>query len=159
MQNSHQATSHFTQAAGFQVSHCDMSACYAYFEAHGIQEGLDLTSSSGALLCRMSDAWIQLHAPASDTLSLHLHAKDLKQEILWAMLVSPHRFEFNDLEALSSAVRVRENIVLDARKTALAFKTEAAERPSEFWRYEEEAGFILQPHTPLIDALISATQP
>ena len=53
-----------------------MSACYAFFEAHGIQEGLDLTSSSGALLCRMSDAWMQLHAPASDTLSLHLHAKD-----------------------------------------------------------------------------------
>jgi hypothetical protein len=107
----------------------------------------------------MSDAWMQLHAPASDTLSLHLHAKDLKQEILWAMLASPHRFEFNDLAALSSAVRVRENIVLDGRKTALAFKTNAAERPSEFWRYEEEAGFILQPHTPLIEALISATQP
>jgi hypothetical protein len=48
---------------------------------------------------------------------------------------------------------------LDARKTALAFKTNAAERPSEFWRYEEEAGFILQPHTSLIEALISATQP
>jgi hypothetical protein len=159
MQNSHQATSHSTQAAGIQVSHCDLSACFAFFEAHGIEEGLDLTSSSGALLCRMSDAWMQLHVPASDTLSLHLHAKDLKQEILWAMLVSPHRFEFNDLEALSSAVRVRENIVLDARKTALAFKTNAAERPSEFWRYEEEAGFILQPHTPLIEALISATQP
>jgi hypothetical protein len=139
MQNSHQATSHSTQAAGFLVAHCDLSACDAFFESHGIKEGLDISSTAGALLCRMSDAWMQLHAPASDTLSLHVHAKDLKQEILWAMLVSPHRFEFNDLEALSSAVRVRENIVLDARKTALAFKTDAAERPSEFWRYEEEA--------------------
>ena len=159
MQNSHQATSHSTQAAGFLVAQCDLSACDAFFESHGIKEGLDISSTAGAFLCRMSDAWMQLHAPASDTLSLHVHAKDLKQEILWAMLVSPHRFEFNDLEALSSAVRVRENIVLDARKTALAFKTDAAERPSEFWRYEEEAGFILQPHTPLIEALISATQP
>ena len=159
MQNSHQATSQSTQAAGIQVSHCDLSACFTFFEAHGIKEGLDIASSAGVLLCRMSDAWMQLHTPACDTLRLHQQAKDLKQEILWAMLVSPHRFEFNDLEALSSAVRVRENIVLDARKTALAFKTNAAERPSEFWRYEEEAGFILQPQTHLIEALISATQP
>ena len=159
MQNRHQATSHSTQAAGIQVSHCELSACAAFFDAHGIKKGLDIASTPGALLCRMSDAWMQVHAPASDTLALHQHANDLKQEILWAMLVSPHRFEFNDLEALNSAVRVRENIVLDARKTALAFKTNAAERPSEFWRYEEEAGFILQPHTSLIEALISATQP
>ena len=159
MQNPHQATSHATQAAGIQVSHCDLPACFAFFNAHGIKEGLDIASTPGALLCRMSDAWMQLHTPASDTLRLNQQAKNLKQEILWAMLVSPHRFEFNDLEALSSAVRVRENIVLDARKTALAFKTDAAERPSEFWRYEEEAGFILQPHTHLIEALISATQP
>ena len=159
MQKPHQATSHSTQAAGIQVSRCDVSACEAFFEGHGIREGLDVTSTANALWCRMSDAWMQAHAPASDTLSLHQHAKDLKQEILWAMLVSPHPFKFNDLEALGSAVRVRENIVLDARKTALAFKTDAAERPSEFWRYDEEAGFILQPNTCLIDALISATQP
>ena len=159
MQTPHQATSHSTQAAGIQVSHSDLPACLAFFNAHGIDEGLDITPAAGVLLCRMNKAWMQVHAPASDTLSLHQHAKHLKQEILWAMLVSPHCFEFNDLEALGSAVRVRENIVLDARKTALAFKTNAAERPSEFWQYEEEAGFILQPHTRLIEALISATQP
>jgi hypothetical protein len=50
MQNQHQATSHFTQAAGFQVSHCDLSACYAFFEAHGIHEGLDIASTAGGLL-------------------------------------------------------------------------------------------------------------
>ena len=159
MQTPHQAISHSNQAAGIQVSHCDLSACFAFFEAHGIYEGLDIAPASGALQCRMNDAWMQVHVPDSDTLSLHQHAKHLKQEILWAMLVSPHRFEFNDLEALGSAVRVRENIVLDARKTALAFKTNAAERPSKFWRYEEGAGFILQPHTRLIEALVSATQP
>ena len=159
MQTQHQATSHSTQAVGIQVSHCDLSACFAFFESHGINEGLDIAPTAGGLLCHMSDAWMQVHAPASHTLSLHQHAQHLKQEILWAMLVSPHRFDFNDLDALSSAVRVRENIVLDARKTALAFKTTAAERPSEFWRYEEGAGFILQPHTRLIEALVSATQP
>jgi len=159
MQIQHQVISNSTQAAGIQVSHCDLSACLAFFDALGIQEGLDIAPALGALLCRMSDPWMQVHTPSHDTLSLHQHAKSLKQEILWSMLVSPHRFEFNDLEALGSAVRVRENIVLDARKTALAFKTDAAERPSEFWRYVEDAGFILQPKTCLIDALISATQP
>ena len=159
MQNSLQAISQTPQTAGIRVSHCDLPACRAFFDAHGIRDGLDLSSTSNTLWCRMSDAWMQLHTPALNTLSLHQHAKDLKQEILWALLVSPHPFQFNDLEALGSAVRVRENIVLDARKTALAFKTDAAERPSEFWRYEEGAGFILQPHTCLIDALISATQP
>ena len=107
----------------------------------------------------MSPAWLAAFAPGGDTLSLHTYTADLRQEILWSLLVSPHCFEFQDLAALGSAIRVRENIALAARKTALAFKTEAAERPSQFWRYEEEAGFILAPGARLIDALISATQP
>jgi len=41
----------------------------------------------------------------------------------------------------------------------LAFKTEAAERPADYWHYEDEAGFILQPGQSLINALVSATQP
>ncbi len=159
MQIPNQATSQSFQAAGIRISHCDLAACSAFFELHCIEDGLEIAASAEAVSCTMSQAWMQTHAPACDTRTLHLHAQSLKQEILWAMLVSPHRFEFNDLDALSSAVRVRENIVSDARKTALAFKTDAAERPSEFWRYEEDAGFILQPHTCLIDALISATQP
>jgi len=159
MQISQQVTSHSPQAAGIRVSNCDASACGSFFAAFGIQDGLDLKPIPGATLCTMSPAWMQVHAPHCDTLSLHEHAGHLQQEILWSMLVSPHLFEFNHLEALGSAIRVRENIVLDARKTALAFKTDAAERPSEFWRYEEEAGFILQAGTSLISALVSATQP
>ena len=159
MHTSQQATSHPTQAAGIRVSHGDRSACLAFFAGIGIEEGLDIELKSGAVFCKMSGAWMQAHAPNCDTLSLHQHATSLQQEILWSMLVSPHLFEFKSLEALNSAVRVRENIVLDARKTALAFKTDAAERPSEFWRYEEEAGFILQSGTGLIKALVSATQP
>jgi len=148
MQNSHQATSQSTQAAGIQVSHCDLSACYTFFEAHGIKEGLDIASSANVLLCRMSDAWMQLHTPACDTLRLHQQAKGLKQEILWAMLVSPHRFEFNDLEALSSAVRVRENIVLDARKTALAFKTNAQSGPANFGGMKKRPDLFCSPIRP-----------
>ena len=159
MQISQQATSPSPQAAGIRVSHGDRSACLAFFAGIGIEEGLDIEHRSGDLFCKMSSAWMQVYAPHCDTLSLHQHATNLRQEILWSMLVSPYLFEFNHLEALSSAVRVRENIVLDAQKTALAFKTDAAERPSEFWRYEEEAGFILQAGTDLIKALVSATQP
>jgi len=159
MQISQQATSPSPQAAGIRVSHADRSACLAFFAGIGIEEGLDIELRSGNLFCKMSSAWMQVYALHCDTLSLHQHATNLRQEILWSMLVSPYLFEFNHLEALSSAVRVRENIVLDAQKTALAFKTDAAERPSEFWRYEEEAGFILQAGTDLIKALVSATQP
>ena len=159
MQISQQAISPSPQAAGIRVSNGDRSACLAFFAGIGIEEGLDIEHRSGDLFCKMSSAWMQVYAPNCDTLSLHQHATNLRQEILWSMLVSPYLFEFNHLEALSSAVRVRENIVLDAQKTALAFKTDAAERPSEFWRYEEEAGFILQAGTDLIKALVSATQP
>jgi hypothetical protein len=50
-------------------------------------------------------------------------------------------------------------MVLAARKTALAFNTEAAERPAADWHYKESPGFILNPGRPLIPALIAATQP
>jgi hypothetical protein len=50
-------------------------------------------------------------------------------------------------------------MALAARLTALAFKTEAAERPEADWHYEEDPGFILKPGRPLIQALIAATQP
>jgi hypothetical protein len=83
----------------------------------------------------------------------------LEREIWVALLGSPHRFAFRDLEALKSHVRVRRNMALAARLTALAFKTEAAERPEADWHYEEDPGFILKPGRPLIQALIAATQP
>ena len=61
---------------------------------------------------------------------------------------------------VTSYIRVRRNLALDARKTALAFKTDAAERPQAFWQDGgDDAGFILQPGRCLVDALIAATQP
>ncbi len=109
-------------------------------------------------------AWM----PGHDTMALHQHlghaalAPDpfaLEREILIALLGSPLRFSFASLEALASHVRVRRNMTLAARKTALAFKTEAAERPEDHWQYDEERGFTLKPGRCLIDALIAATQP
>ena len=109
-------------------------------------------------------AWMPQH----DTLYLHqrlghealcsdVHALD--REILIALLGSPLRFSFASLDALASHVRVRRHMTLAARKTALAFKTEAAERPEAYWQYDEERGFTLKPGRCLIDALIAATQP
>ncbi len=146
-------------AEGIRLTDGNPAACRTFFQVLGVAAHLECRSGPGGVDCSMSPAWLAAFAPEGDTLSLHTYTAELKQEILWSMLASPHRFEFQDLAALGSAIRVRENIALAARKTALAFKTEAAERPSQFWRYEEEAGFILEPGAGLIDALISATQP
>ena len=147
------------QVEGVTVGGCSAEECRIFFASHGIEEEIQIRPSSGALQCRMSDAWMAVFAPDNNTLSFHAIATQISQEILWALLVSPVGFEFKSLDALASSVRVRKNIALAARKTALAFKTEAAERPEAYWHYEEEAGFILQPGQCLIDALVSATQP
>src|SRR3546814_6292340 len=60
---------------------------------------------------------------------------------------------------LVSALRVRRNIVQAARLTALAFDTEHAERPQEFWDYSEERGFTVKDGARLIEALQKTTQP
>ena len=46
--------------------------------------------------------------------------------------------------AMRDDLTVQENMVLAARKTALAFKTVAAERPEADWHYQEGPGFILK---------------
>ena len=130
-----------------------------------------LEDGTVALIASLQPEFQQTHMPGHDSLNLHnsLRATDpsdrtdeawaLEREIWVALLGSPHRFAFHDLEALKSHVRVRRNMALAARLTALAFKTEAAERPEADWHYEEEPGFILNPGRPLINALIAATQP
>jgi Protein-glutamine gamma-glutamyltransferase len=121
-----------------------------------------------ALICNLQPGFRQTFMPGYDTLTLHERlnpngtanaAWALEREIWVALLGSPHRFQFASLAALTSHIRVRRNMALAARKTALAFKTEAAERPEADWHYEEEPGFILNPGRPLINALIAATQP
>lgn len=120
------------------------------------------------LRCTLRHEVQQALMPDHDTLALHqslqrpdehLRQGSLEREICVALLGSPHLFRFANLAALQSHVRVRRNMVLAARKTALAFNTEAAERPADDWHYEESPGFILNPGRPLIPALIAATQP
>jgi hypothetical protein len=130
-----------------------------------------LEDGTVALIASLRPEFQQTHMPGHNSLNLvssleatapSTHADEawtLEREIWVALLGSPHRFVFRDLEALKSHVRVRRNMALAARLTALAFKTEAAERPEADWHYEEEPGFILKPGRPLINALIAATQP
>ncbi|HWK71558.1 MAG TPA: hypothetical protein VNS29_12040 [Burkholderiaceae bacterium] len=84
---------------------------------------------------------------------------DLGREILVALLLSPVPFVFPSHGELVSAVRVRKNIVQAARLTALAFDTEHAERPQEYWAYSEERGFTVKDGSRLIEALQKTTQP
>jgi hypothetical protein len=136
--------------------------------------GVPLEDGTVALMASLRPEFQQTHMPGHNSLNLIFSLKDadptdhakhtdeawaLEREIWVALLGSPHRFVFHDLEALKSHVRVRRNMALAARLTALAFKTEAAERPEADWHYEEEPGFILHPGRPLINALIAATQP
>lgn len=106
-------------------------------------------------------------APDCDTLQLcdklgldtQRSADDLEREILLAMLVGPAAFEFPSYEELASAIRIRQNIVNGARKTALSFHTSEAERPADYWSYVEGCGFTILPGKCLITALQKATQP
>lgn len=84
---------------------------------------------------------------------------DLTREIWLTLLASPMACAFPSVEELISAVRMRQFIVQAARKTALNFHTSEAERPNDCWTYREETGFTVLPGSPLIEALIKATQP
>jgi len=105
-------------------------------------------------------------APGMDTIGLAERLQldttrmdDLEQEILLAMLLSPVAFEFPSHAELASAVRIRRNIVVAARKTALEFHTTEVNRPEDCWTYSEDDGFTVRPGHALIAALEKATQP
>jgi hypothetical protein len=108
-------------------------------------------------------AWV----PRRDTLALAQRLRidplnsdtDLEREILVAMLMAPDPLVFPSFEEFESAVRVRCNTVRAARKAALAFDTEAIERPADYWTYSEATGFTVRPGTDLVSALRKATQP
>lgn len=116
---------------------------------------------------RLREEFAGKWAPDSDTIqlceSLQLDtlgkSGDLEREILLAMLLSPVAFEFPGHQALTSAVRIRKNIVEAARRTVLAFDTSEAERPEDYWAYAKGRGFTILPGKSLIEALQKATQP
>lgn len=148
----------------------ELSTQLQAWRLHNAVQTLAIPSGNGqiALICSLRPEFRARWMPNYDTLALQekwgavAHSDlnwVLEREIWVALLGSPHRFSFSSLASLASHIRVRRNMALAARKTALAFKTEAAERPEADWHYEENPGFILNPGRSLIDALIAATQP
>lgn len=115
----------------------------------------------------LDDEQAQRWAPDHDTLNLcetlkldTLHQPDdLLREIVLTLLMGPVAFEFPSLDELLSAVLIRRNIVLAARKTTLAFHTSALDRPQDYWIYHPDRGFTIRPGVSLITALTQATQP
>jgi hypothetical protein len=75
------------------------------------------------------------------------------------MLAAPQLMTFESVAQLESHIRVRVNIARAAAKTSLAFNTEAAERPSEYWQGDSEKGFVIRQGVSLEEAIIAATQP
>lgn len=134
-----------------------------YLESLGLEDSV--VEHEGVL--RLSLPYQQRWLPGDDTLGLHqrlvadvaFDGQTLRRQIVVAMLGGPVVFDFPTLDELLAAVRIRENIVNGARKTALAFKTASAERPDDYWTYAPDTGFTVRPGHNLIAALIKATQP
>ena len=129
----------------------------------------DSSQTNGAYYNRFSlkqsykDQW----APNWDTTRLYERMSidgrdnkdDLDKEILVAMLLATIPFTFPSYEELISAIHIRHYVVDAGYRAALNFDTEAAERPTDYWHYDEEAGFLLNKGKSIIDALVKATQP
>src|SRR5512135_1290847 len=155
---------HAQNEAGLAAARRDFHALLASLEldrqAETHQEGLALRFRLQADVAR---EW----APDFDTTRLSqrlnldtvANVADLEREILVAMLVGPVAFEFPSYAEARSAIHVRRNIVLAARRTALDFHTTEAERPEDYWTYVEGKGFIILPGRSLIEGLVKATQP
>ena len=143
------------------------------FEAHDLAHCTVVTKQEpthlGGVATRfhLSADLAQTCAPGFDTLDLAARLQldterrpsDLEREIVLAMLLGPQALVFPGAVEFASSVRMRRNIVLAARQTALAFYTAEADRPDDCWTYDDERGFTVRPGHALIAALKKATQP
>ena len=159
------------QAYGIWVAGQDTAAgLEAWLTGLGLRDAVQLASHEGGCLATLHPErhaeWMAGH----DTTGLagHLGAGQdsrttgsdaLLREITVALAGGPLLYRFDSLSELQASTRIRRNIALAARKTALSFDTEALARPEEDWRYEEGRGFILLPGRELVPALRRVTQP
>ena len=138
-------------------------------EGLGLAPGLWMQEqgSQGALSWRLTPEAFEALMPGYSTLELRQRlpaaaAQDslsLEREVAVALLGSPLALSFGSVQDFASHLRVQRRIAQAAARTAVAFKTEAAERPQQYWSYDEEAGFLLRPGQRLTEALRAATQP
>jgi hypothetical protein len=116
---------------------------------------------------RLSDAAAAQWTPGHDTTGLaealdaryEDRARNMEREVVLAMLAAPVPFRYPSHDEFESAVRIKLNIVQAACRTELAFDTEHAERPEDYWTYDETRGFTILPGKSLIEGLVKATQP
>jgi hypothetical protein len=103
--------------------------------------------------------WDTTRLYSSMNIDSQKNIEDLDKEILVAMLMTPIPFVFPSFDELISAISIRHFVVQAGYKAALNFDTEAAERPTDYWHYDEEEGFLLNQGQSIIEGLIKATQP
>lgn len=133
----------------------------------GLSDRIATRTSNTGFHCQLDASSIHDWLPEFNSLTLadraHLTTAsgdgNPEKEILLAMLGGPTEFRFINVDSLISAIRVRRNIVIAARRTALNFDTEGIERPAADWVYHKSTGFTVRPGRPLIGALLAATQP
>ncbi len=158
-------------SASQQQCERDLELTLHYLDSLGLRDIVRIAAHSAAgrhgnRLC-LAATYAQWCAPGYNTLQLchqldldpHAMPQDRQREILLAMLLGPVTFEFPSHAELMSAVRMRQHIVEAGYKTSMDFHTEEADRPTEYWSYSEDTGFILKPGKSLITALQMATQP
>ncbi len=160
-------------AGGVRLARADAAASHAmidYLEGHlGLSHHLwhELPAPQASSCHVLTQEAREALMPQFSTLNLRAcldpvsedldHA--LEREVAVSLLGSPVAFEFEDVDEFASHVRVQRRICRAAARTAVAFKTLAAERPERYWTYDEEAGFLLRPGERLSEALRAATQP
>lgn len=141
------------------------------FQRLDLQDVIQISRSTdkadGCIKARLQQPYFDLWCPGFDTLQVRTLAHDLglsgeqtlAREAVLAMLAAPQIMRFKSVAQLESHIRIRVNIARAAAKTSLAFNTEAAERPSEYWQGDSETGFVIRQGVSLEDAIIAATQP
>ncbi|OZI29865.1 hypothetical protein CAL29_17340 [Bordetella genomosp. 10] len=167
------------QAAGIEIFGAAPAAvaaererALAYLKALGLDDVVEIqdarTNDESLVRLRLRPDVAAAWTPGFDTTGLRpildrRHPADpgrnLEREIVVAMLAAPVAFRYPSHDELAAAVRIKRNIVQAAFKTELAFDTEQAERPADYWTYAEETGFTVLPGKPLIEALRKASQP
>ncbi|WP_395750817.1 hypothetical protein [Prosthecobacter sp.] len=143
------------------------TSLYEEWRRLGIDEAVETHSGEGRSWLRLAGSRAHDWMPGFDTLGLaaklnlnvSINEDDLLREIWLTLLNCPVVLEFPSPEELMAAVRVRRNIVRNARRTRLNFNLDAIERPQDCWRYSEDTGFVLIPGSPLIPSLVKASQP
>ena len=137
-----------------------------WLEERALHRYIRCSRNGASVSVALSDSIAGELTPTFDTMNLAAQlqldaadAGDVEREIALAMLAAPTALAYASFEEFAASVRVRRNIALAARSTQLAFETSSAERPEDYWIYDEDRGFTLLPGKPLIEGLKKATQP